>query len=80
VRPEQDRLNEAGHKPTRLKSLRLRGGILVWGFVGTAVCATGLILLTGLAESPWLFLLYPLLIGGLIASLGVLTLNLLRRL
>ena len=40
----------------------------------------GLFMATGLASSPWLFLLYPLLIGALLISLCALALRLLHRL
>ena len=62
----------------QLKRLRVRGHVMAWSLTGVAVCTVGLLLLTGLAASPWLFLLYPLLIAGLLASLGVLALHLLR--
>lgn len=62
-----------------LRPLRMRGSIAAWSLAGTVICAAGLFLLTGLAGSVWLFLLYPLLIGGLIVSLGTLALHLLHR-
>ena len=67
-------------EPGHLKPLRMRGNMVLWSGVGAAGCAVGLVLLTGLATSPWLFLLYPLLIGGQILSLVVLALSLLHRL
>ncbi|HZP84959.1 MAG TPA: hypothetical protein VFB21_25200 [Chthonomonadaceae bacterium] len=66
--------------PRHLKPLRVRGNVLAWSVGGAVAAGGGLFLLTGLAWSPWLFLLYPLLIGLLLASLGVLALHLLRRL
>lgn len=65
--------------PARLKPLRLRGNVARWAIAAALLSSLGLLLLTGLASSPWLFLLYPLLIGTLLASLGVLALHLLHR-
>ena len=76
---EREPQGKAG-APTRLKPLRVRGSIGIWSAIGVIGCAVGLLALTGLASSPWLFLLYPLLIVGQIVSLGVLALTLLRRL
>jgi hypothetical protein len=64
--------------PPRLRRLSVQGNIVGWSVVGIVLCTVGLLLLTGLASSPWLFLLYPLLIGGLLVSLGALALHLLR--
>ena len=63
----------------RLRPLSLRGNVLVRGLIGASVSFLGLILLTGMTPSPWLFLLYPLLIGGLLFSLALIGLHLLRR-
>ncbi len=78
--PEDHRDDRAKRAPTHLTPVRFRGNVVVWGIIGAVGCAVGMLLLTGLASSPWLFLLYPLLIGGEIFSLGVLALALLRRL
>jgi hypothetical protein len=67
-------------RASHLKRLRTRGSIVAWSVVGAALCAAGLLALTGMASSPWLFLLYPLLIGGVLISLSLLALQLLHRL
>ena len=64
---------------SHLKPVRLRGSVLAWAAVGILVSALGLLLITGLSGTPWLFLLYPLLIGVLLVSLGALALHLLHR-
>jgi len=74
-----ERRKAKGENPGSLRPLSLRGNILVWGLSGAAVSLAGLFLLTGLTPSVWLFLLYPLLIGGLLFSLLVIGLHLLRR-
>lgn len=51
-----------------------------WSIAGALGSSVGLFLLTGLATSPWQFLLYPLLIGVLLLSLGTLALHFLQRL
>ena len=66
--------------PSHLRPLRLRGGIGSWSLVIAIVSGLCLFLVTGLAASPWLFLLYPLLIGGLVFGLGVFALRLLSQL
>jgi hypothetical protein len=71
---------EKDRAPGHLRPLRVRGNVLLWSGMGVVGCGAGLLILTGLASSPWLFLLYPLLIGGEILSLGVLALSLLHRL
>jgi hypothetical protein len=78
--PEEGKPKGEEGAPTHLKPLRVRGSIGIWSVLGAVGCAVGLLALTGLASSPWLFLLYPLLIVGQIVSLGVLALTLLRRL
>jgi hypothetical protein len=78
--PGEDRPPEPSLPPhPRLKLLRLRGNPMLWGLIGAIVSILGLFLIGGLAASPWLFLLYPLLIGLLLISLGVLALHLLHR-
>ena len=62
-----------------LRSLRLGPGLVRWAGAGIVVSGAGLLLLTLLAQSPWLFLLYPLLIGILLLSLVALALSLLHR-
>jgi hypothetical protein len=52
---------------------------MLWGTAGTLLALAGLFLLTGWSFSPWLFLLYPALIGLLLVSLGALGLHLLHR-
>lgn len=78
MKPDEEEKPEpfAGH----LVPLRVRGNMVVWSLVTTAISGIGLFLLTGLAWSPWLFLLYPILIGALVFSLGALSLHLIRRL
>ena len=64
---------------SHLKPLRMRGSIVKWSIAGTVLTLLGLLLLTGMSPTPWLFLLYPLLIAGLLLSLGALALHLLHR-
>ena len=64
-------------KPPLIK-LNVRGNVATWCLAGAVVSGIGLFLLTGLSPTPWLFLLYPLLIGALALSLAVLALQLLR--
>ncbi len=71
--------DEANPSRPALRTLRFRGHVAVWSGVGVLVSVAGLFLLTGLASSPWLFLLYPVLIGTLLLSLGSLALFLLHR-
>lgn len=73
---EEDRKGRRSH----LHKIRFRGRLLWAAVGGVAVGSVGLFLVTGLAASPWLFLLYPLLIGLVGVSLLVLALQLLRRL
>lgn len=65
---------------SHLHKVRFRGRIPGLGLGGVLIGCTGLFLVTGLAGSPWLFLLYPLLIGLTFFSLLVLALQLLHRL
>ena len=62
-----------------LRPVRFRPSTVRWGLAGILLSGGGLLLLTMLARSPWLFLLYPILIGTLLLSLGVLALALLYR-
>ena len=66
-------------KASHLRKIRMRGRIAVWAILGVVFSTVGLLLLTGLAATPWLFLLYPALIGILLVSLGALALHLLHR-
>jgi hypothetical protein len=77
---QDDRNRPDFPKKPPLVPLHVRGNVAVWSVLIAAVCGLCLFLLTGLAPTPWLFLLYPLLIGGLVLSLAVLALHLLRRL
>ncbi len=75
--------SEEGPGPERrshLRKIRFRGRLLGMAIGGVLVGGVGLFLVTGLAGSPWLFLLYPLLIGLIGVSLLVLALQLLHRL
>ena len=75
--PEDDPSNG---RRSHLRKIRLRGR-LVWPAVAGLVGGSfGLFAVTGLAGSPWLFLLYPLLIGLVGFSLLILALQLLHRL
>ena len=65
---------------SHLKRVRLRGSVLAWAIPGVVITALGLLLVTGLSGTPWLFLLYPVLIGALLVSLSVIVLHLLQRL
>ena len=65
---------------SHLRKIRFRGRLLGMAIAGVLVGGVGLFLVTGLADSPWLFLLYPLLIGLIGFSLLVLALQLLHRL
>ena len=65
---------------SHLRKFRFRGRLLVLAIGGVLIGSLGLFLVTGLAGSPWLFLLYPLLIGLTFVSLLVLALQLLHRL
>jgi len=65
--------------PSHLRPLKLGGAVTRWALTGIGVGTLGLFLLTGLAGSPWLFLLYPALIGVVLVSAGALALHLLHR-
>ncbi len=65
---------------SHLHKVRFRGRLVGLSLCGVVVGGGGLFLVTGLAGSPWLFLLYPLLIGLTLVSLLVLALQLLHRL
>ncbi|HLV79427.1 MAG TPA: hypothetical protein VKT32_04065 [Chthonomonadaceae bacterium] len=67
-------------RPPRRIVLKLRGRALLLSLGAALLSAIGLVLVTGLATSAWLFLIYPVLITTLLASLGFLALQLLRRL
>lgn len=74
--------SEPTHRPdthTHLRIVNWKGSIMLWGTAGTLLALAGLFLLTGWSFSPWLFLLYPALIGLLLVSLGALGLHLLHR-
>ncbi len=73
--PEGESVRTGAH----LMPLKLRGRFVLWAILGAALSAAGLLALTGWAATPWLFLLYPLFIGVLIASLGLLALHLIHR-
>ncbi len=64
---------------SHLRKVRFRGKLLWLSLGGALIGGVGLFVVTGLANSPWLFLLYPLLIGLLLISLLVLALQLLQR-
>lgn len=64
---------------SHLRPVRLKGSVLAWACAGIVIGAVGLLLITGLSGTPWLFLLYPVLIGVLLVSLGALALHLLHR-
>lgn len=75
--PEED---PSSGRRSHLRKIRFRGR-LVWLSLAGVVCGSfGLFAVTGLAGSPWLFLLYPLLIGLVGFSLLTLALQLLHRL
>jgi hypothetical protein len=63
-----------------LRKIKFRGRLIGFGIGGVLIGLLGLFLVTGLAGSPWLFLLYPLLIGLTFVSLLVVALQLLHRL
>jgi len=65
---------------SHLRKIRFRGRLVGFSLAGLLIGGLGLFLVTGLANSPWLFLLYPLLIGMIGLSLLVLALQLLHRL
>jgi hypothetical protein len=65
---------------SHLRKIRFRGRLVWMAIAGALLGSVGLFLVTGLANSPWLFLLYPLLIGLIGFSLLVLALQLLHRL
>ena len=65
---------------SHLRKIRFRGRLVAIAIVGLLLGSVGLFLVTGLADSPWLFLLYPLLIGLIGFSLLILALQLLHRL
>lgn len=67
-------------RSSHLRKIRFRGRLLGLGIGGVLIGSLGLFLVTGLAGSPWLFLLYPLLIGLTFVSLLILALQLLHRL
>lgn len=68
------------NRSSPLRKIKFRGRLLGFGIGGILIGALGLFLVTGLAGSPWLFLLYPLLIGLTFVSLLVVALQLLHRL
>ena len=76
---EREPKSDSPEDSSPLRAVRLSGRGIVFCLCAVALSVLGLFLVTGLAASPWLFLLYPLLIGTLIASLGLLALNLLHR-
>ena len=65
---------------SHLRKIRFRGRLLWMALAGVLVGSVGLFLVTGLADSPWLFLLYPLLIGLIGVALLVLAIQFLHRL
>ncbi len=65
---------------SHLRKIRFRGRLLGVAVGGILIGSLGLFLVTGMAGSPWLFLLYPFLIGLIGVSLLVLALQLLHRL
>lgn len=67
-------------RKSHLRKIRFRGRLVLPAIGGILIGSVGLFLVTGLANSPWLFLLYPLLIGLIGLSLLVLALQLLHRL
>jgi len=75
---QDDRQKPDFPKKPPLTRLRLRGHGAKWCVAIAAGSGVGLFLLTGLSPTPWFFLLYPLLLGGLVISLGILALYLLR--
>ncbi|HLK56148.1 MAG TPA: hypothetical protein VKU00_06275 [Chthonomonadaceae bacterium] len=77
--PEERKPEASPERGSRLRPLRIGPGVIRWAGLGVVLSALGLLLLTLLARSPWLFLLYPLLIGTLLLSLGALALALLNR-
>ena len=76
---ERDEPNRPASHSSHLKPLRIGGNILAYAVMGAVVAGEGLFLLTTLSVSPWLFLLYPVLIGVLLVSLSVIVLHLLHR-
>lgn len=80
MRPdEEEKPDISGRRKGHLRPVKMRSGV-VRGCLATAIAsAAGLALITGWSPSVWLFLLYPVLIGALLISLGVLGLNLLNR-
>ena len=80
--PESSDQGEPGRSASHsshLKPLRVTGNILAYAVVGAILAGAGLLLVTVLPVSPWLFLLYPVLIGVLLVSLSAIVLHLLHR-
>ncbi len=65
---------------SHLRKVRFRGPVVWLCLAGILIGGIGLFLVTGLSGSPWLFLLYPILIALLGGSLLVLALQFLHRL
>ncbi len=79
-RPPRKEENEPDASPTsRLKPLRVTGHILAYAVAGIILGGIGLLLITILPGSPWLFLLYPVLIALVLVSLIAIVLHLLHR-
>lgn len=57
---------------------RLRSRTVGWGVVAAAVLVAGMVLVTWKATTPLLFLLYPLLVLGVLALLALAVLWALR--
>lgn len=75
--PEQNQEKPPGS--SRLRTIRMGRGILALALAGSGMSGIGLLVLTGLAPTPWLFLLYPVLIGCLMVSLSAMAMHLLHR-
>lgn len=80
VDEESERASISPERGSHLKRVRLRGSALAWAIPSAGISGLSLLLVTGLSNTPWLFLLYPLLIGALLVSLGMIVLHLLQRL
>jgi hypothetical protein len=57
---------------------RLRGSVVGWGLAAAAALICAIVLVTWKAQSPLLFLLYPILVLGILALLAMAALWALR--
>lgn len=76
---ERDEIKTNASPTSRLKPLRITSHILAYAVAGIILGSIGLLLITIFPASPWLFLLYPVLIALVLASLSAIVLHLLHR-